>query len=124
MSSTTNPKKKVLIIEDEGDLCLLLEMILSDSTTIISHAKTLQAAKDLLNEEKPDLVILDNRLPDGYGLDFLPYLRENYPATRVIMLSGKDVAAKDIALESGAHLFLSKPVAREKLKGSVSTLLS
>lgn len=124
MSSTTNTRKNVLIIEDEGDLCLLLEMILSDSSTNISHAKNLETAKQLLTEEKPDLVILDNRLPDGYGLDFLPYLRENYPATRVIMLSGKDMAAKDIALESGAHLFLSKPVAREKLKGSVATLLS
>jgi DNA-binding response OmpR family regulator len=124
MTHTSQKLRKILIIDDEGDLCLLLELLLKNDNTAIEHAKTLERAKDLLEKEKPDLVLLDNRLPDGLGIDFIPYIKSNYPTIRIVMISGKDISAKDIALETGANIFLSKPFTREQLVSSIQLLLN
>ena len=124
MPATRPPKNKILIIEDEPDLCLILEVLLKDDDTSIDHVKNLKAAKLFLEQEQPHLVLLDNRLPDGLGLDFLPFIRDTYPGIRIIMISGKDSAAKDLALENGAHIFLAKPFTKDKLHNSVHALLN
>jgi two-component system OmpR family response regulator len=121
---TAKEKNKILIVEDEADLCLLLELILTDGKTSIDHVKNLKAAKEFLAAEQPNLIVLDNRLPDGLGLDLLPFLKSNYPSVRVIMISGKDGAVKDLALENGAHIFLTKPFTKDKLYSSVNALLN
>lgn len=124
MSIAHAAKNKILIVEDEGDLCLLLELILADGKTSIDHVKNLKAAKEFLAEEQPNLIVLDNRLPDGLGLDFLPFIKANYPSVRIIMISGKDGAMKDLALENGANVFLEKPFTKDALSGSVNGLLN
>jgi DNA-binding response OmpR family regulator len=124
MPTSHQPKNKILIIEDEPDLCLILEVLLKDDDTSIYHVKRLKAAKESLEEDEPHLILLDNRLPDGLGLDFLPFIKENYPGIRIIMISGKDSAAKDLALENGAHIFLAKPFTKDKLHNSVHALLN
>ena len=124
MSSNHHTKNSILIIEDEPDLCLLLELILNDGKTLVNHVKSLKAAREFLDREKPNLVVLDNRLPDGLGLDFLPFITANYPQLRVIMISGKDRTAGDLAIENGAHVFLTKPFSKEKLYNSVQALLN
>ncbi len=124
MSTSKPAVNKILIVEDEGDLCLLLELMLSDGKTSIDHVKNLKAAREFIETETPQLILLDNRLPDGLGLDLLPYLKENHPSVRVIMISGKDETAKDLALENGAHIFLGKPFSKEKLYSSVHALLN
>jgi DNA-binding response OmpR family regulator len=123
MSATATPVRKVLIVEDEGDMCFLLELVLNGKGTSVDHVKTLAEAKAFLEENTPDLILLDNRLPDGLGVDFLPILRAQYPDIRVIMISGKDASAVDFALESGADAFLLKPFTRDELKASVEGLL-
>ncbi|MCW3117822.1 MAG: response regulator [Chitinophagaceae bacterium] len=124
MGSTNHPKNSILIIEDEPDLCLLLELILNDEKTTVNHVKSLSAAREFLDKERPNLIVLDNRLPDGLGLDFLPFITSNYPQLRVIMISGKDRSAGDLAIENGAHVFLAKPFTKEKLYNSVQALLN
>src|ERR1700742_769347 len=99
---TTNTSKtalhKVLIIEDEGDMCILLNILLESNNIKVSHVKTLLDAMLYLKEEQPSLILLDNRLPDGYGVDFIAYLKANYPTIKIIMISGVDAAAEDVAL--------------------------
>ncbi len=116
--------KKILIIEDEADMCLILDLMLNREETSVDHVKSLAAAKKFLAEEQPSLVLLDNRLPDGIGIDFLAYLRKEYPAIRIIMISGADKAARDVALENGADQFLAKPFTRAELVASVQKLLN
>jgi two-component system, OmpR family, response regulator len=67
---------------------------------------------------------LDNKLPDGLGIDFISYIKENYPSVKIIMISGYAPAAKDVALEKGADLFLEKPFTREQLYSSIKKLLN
>jgi len=118
------PVTKVLVIEDEGDMCLLLELLLDEKGMAVDHVRSLTDARAFLEKEQPSLVVLDNRLPDGLGIDFIAYLKTQYPEVKILMISGVDIAAKDAALETGADTFLSKPFTQAQLKTSVSSLLN
>jgi two-component system, OmpR family, response regulator len=123
MKSKTAPRK-VLIIEDEGDLCLLLNILLDEEGLEVDHVQSLKKAEEYLLQDKPTLILLDNRLPDGYGVDFLSFIKKEHPAAKVIMISGVDAAAQDVALENGADLFLKKPFTKAQLHNSVMELLN
>jgi two-component system OmpR family response regulator len=116
--------KKVLIIEDEGDMCLLLNIMLNGKDMELDHVKNLASAEEYLQNEQPQVIILDNKLPDGFGLDFLPLLRKSHPASKIIMISGFDGSARDAALESGASIFLEKPFTRDQLYQSIRQLMT
>ena len=105
-------------------MCLILDLMLNREETSVDHVKSLAAARKFLKEEQPSLVLLDNRLPDGIGIDFLGFLKQEYPDIRIIMISGADKAARDVALESGADQFLAKPFSRAQLVASVQQLLN
>jgi len=124
--TTLNSKqpKKVLIVEDEGELCLLLNILLADKNIDLDHVKTLKGAEEYLQTEKPDLMILDNKLPDGLGIDFITLHGKNYPSVKVLMISGYHSAEiKDVALEAGADMFLEKPFSKEQISNAVHELL-
>ena len=116
-------KKKILIVEDEGNMCLLLNIILTDEDTQIDHVKSLATAATHLQSHRPDIVLLDNKLPDGFGVDFIKIVKKLSPASRIIMLTGYDPSASDVAVENGADLFLTKPFTREQLQTAVHTFL-
>ena len=46
-----------------------------------------------LQTDTPSILFLDNHLPDGFGLDFIPYVKKNYPEIKVIMITAHDSAA-------------------------------
>lgn len=116
--------KKVLIIEDEGDMCLLLNILLNGKEMELDHVKDILSAEEYLQKELPDVIILDNKLPDGYGVDFISYIKKNYPSAKIIMISGFDKSAKDVALENGADVYLEKPFTRDQLYQSIKALLA
>lgn len=124
-SATLQPAKtkKVLIIEDEGDMCLLLNIMLNGKEMELDHVKNLAAAGEYLEKENPNVVILDNKLPDGFGIDYISFIKQNYPGVKVIMISGFDGSARDVALENGADIFLEKPFTRAQLFDSIQQLL-
>jgi DNA-binding response OmpR family regulator len=116
--------RNVLLIEDEGEMCLLLNLILDKEGLVVEHVRTLVEADAYLERRLPALILLDNRLPDGFGLDYLVLLKTKFPWIKVIMISGVDAAAADVALETGADDFLSKPFTRAKLMASVNALIN
>ena len=127
MTNTKLPntkEKKVLIIEDEGDMCLLLNLILDGEDFELDHVPTLLDADEYLQKESPAIIILDNKLPDGFGIDFITYIKQKYPAIKIIMISGFDAAAKDVALENGADIYLEKPFTRDQIFQAIETLLN
>lgn len=120
----TQTAQKILIIEDEGEMCLVLNILLSEEDFELEHVKTLAAAGEYLETHQPSLIILDNKLPDGYGVDFIGFLKRHYPAIKIIMITGYDPSAEDVALENGADIFLEKPFTKQKLFESIKTLLT
>ncbi len=116
--------KKVLIIEDEGDMCLLLNIMLTGKEMELDHVKSLASAEEYLQKEQPPVVILDNKLPDGFGIDFIGFIKTASPSTRIIMISGFDGSAKDVALHNGADIFLEKPFTRNQLYDAIVQLMN
>jgi DNA-binding response OmpR family regulator len=116
--------KKILIVEDEADMCLLLNILLAGKNIILDHAKTLSSAASYLDTDQPAIVILDNKLPDGFGIDYIPEMKKKHPNLKVIMISGLGEAAKDVAIHNGADIFLNKPFTREQLFTSIKELLN
>lgn len=116
--------KKVLIVEDEGDMCLLLNILLNGKEMELEHVKSLSAAEEYLQKEQPAVVLLDNKLPDGFGIDFISFIKKNYPSVKIIMISGFDASAQDVALDNGADLFLQKPFTKDQLYTALNGLLN
>jgi DNA-binding NtrC family response regulator len=116
--------KKVLIVEDEGDMCLLLNIMLNGKEMELDHVKSLASAEEYLQKQQPPVVILDNKLPDGFGIDFINFIKTNYPSTKIIMISGYDGSAKDVALYNGADIFLEKPFTKTQLYDAIMQLLN
>ncbi len=116
--------KKVLIIEDEGDMCLLLNIMLNGKEMELDHVKSLASAEEYLQNVQPPVVILDNKLPDGFGIDFISHIKQNYPSIKIIMISGYDGSAKDVALYNGADIFLEKPFTKNQLYDAIVSLMN
>ena len=114
--------KKVLVVEDEGEMGLLLNLILSERNFELDYVNNLLSADEYLQKEKPSVVILDNKLPDGFGVDFISYIMKKYPSMKIIMISGFP-SARDVALENGADMFIEKPFSKDELCNSIDKLL-
>lgn len=115
-------KEKILVVDDDGEMGLVLEMILQDSRFELDYVNNLSLADEYLKKQQPLAVILDNKLPDGYGLDFIVYLKEKYPSLKIIMISGFGLA-RDAALENGADLFFEKPFSLDEFNEGINSLL-
>ncbi|HVU54329.1 MAG TPA: response regulator [Puia sp.] len=125
MSTTSHQhQNKILVVDDEGEMCLLLNLILDGQGMTIDHVNTLSAAKAFLEKNIPSLILLDNRLPDGLGVDFIGYVKKSLPSVKIIMISGVDPEAEDAALEIGADSFLCKPFTRKQLQESIQIILN
>jgi two-component system OmpR family response regulator len=126
MTKTTLPPKtrKILIVEDEGEMCLLLNILLDAKEMELDHVKFLSNAVEYLEKEQPAVVLLDNKLPDGYGVDFISYIKKNYPGIKVIMISGFDSSAKDVAMANGADDYIEKPFTKNQLFDSITRLVN
>ena len=115
--------KKILIVEDEGQIGLVLNMILAERDFDLDYVSTLLAASEYLDKNDPALVILDNKLPDGFGVDFIRYIRKKYPSIKIIMISGF-ASVRDVALENGADAFLEKPFSMDKVNEAIDNALA
>ena len=110
-----------VVIDDDVDLCLLVKAILYPSVTKITCVHSLEVGKNILNETNPDLILLDNNLPDGQGIDIIKEIKAARPRAIVIMISALD-NIKQKALEEGADLFIEKPLSHQMLSEVVKTL--
>jgi len=104
-------KPLALIIDDEADIRELLEITLQRLGIETQSAESISHASHYLQKHKFNLCLLDMRLPDGDGLDFLPTILQSHPTLPVIMITAHgsaDAAVK--AMKLGAFDFLSKPI--------------
>jgi len=119
----TKRAKKMLVVEDQGEMCLILDLILSERKLESDYVNNLLDADEYLEKNKPSVIILDNKLPDGYGVDFIPYAKKKYPGTKIIMISGFSTA-RDVAMENGADAFLEKPFSLDNVNQAIDKVLA
>ena len=79
--------KKILIVDDEADFCMIMKNYFIKKGYIVSLASTIHEGLFKLKEERPDILFLDNNLPDGNGWDSLEKIVEIIPQIRAFLIS-------------------------------------
>lgn len=101
---------KILIVDDEAQIRLFLAEGLRELGYSIEEAGTMAEANDALDQDLPDLVLLDFKLPDGTGLDVIRHLRGLDRNLPVIMLTAfASVQGAVEAMQVGAYDYIGKP---------------
>lgn len=117
-------KKKILIADDETAIHKLLPVVLSSEFDII-HAYNGQETVELIDNEQPDLVVLDLIMPIKDGRDICRDLKKN-PKTkniRVLMLSGRaEQHDRILGLGLGADDYMTKPVSLNHLASKIKKM--
>ena len=115
-------KKKVLIIDDEVDLCLLLKTYLNRRNYEVYYSHTLKEGIRQFKQVEPDILFLDNNLPDGKGIDFLIHSKKEIPVDHVILISADpSEQLKQKALDAGV-LFLEKPFGLNRIREMIKEI--
>ncbi len=104
------PRPCLLLVDDEPHSLSAMRMALEDEFEILTAADT-RAAAALMEEEWVQVVICDQRMPGQTGVEFLSGLRERWPETVRILITGytDPAAMADAINEAGIHQFITKP---------------
>ena len=118
---------KVLVVDDIPVNIILLKTMLSRLNVAVFTAKNGQEALEIINESKPNLVLLDVQMPVIDGLEVLRRVKSN-PETKdlcIIMVSAF-TTSDDIqkAMQLGASAYITKPIILDEFLASVTTSLS
>jgi len=114
--------KRVLIVDDELNIGRSLKLILEREGYAVSTCLTAAEAKAV--SSRPDLYMIDVRLPDESGIDLVRTLRAQEVAAPIVMISGHGAIADAVeAIRAGAYDFLEKPLGRDKVLLSLRNAL-
>lgn len=103
-------KEKILIVDDQPSVRFGLRSLLETEGYRVTEAETGEQALSLITENAPQLMMLDLRLPDGDGLEFLPRIKAIDDDVPIIVLTAHGTIETAIrALKNGAENFLTKP---------------
>ena len=116
--------KTILIVDDEKSIIQSLDGILTDEGFEAISASSGNAALEIIEEEMPDLVLLDIWMPGMDGIETLIKIKETYPHLQVIMMSGHGTIETAVkATKQGAYDFIEKPLSLEKVLLSINNAL-
>lgn len=114
---------KAAIVDDEKDLCFLLKKILEKENFDTTSVNSIQEADEMLYSLNPAVIFLDNQLPDGYGINFIPWIKKSLPGTRVVMMTAfNSDSDKERAFKNGADFFLMKPLSQKVIERTLNEL--
>jgi DNA-binding NarL/FixJ family response regulator len=109
---------RILVVDDHQMFATSLALALEQESglTVVGTAGSLGDARRQMLVEAPDVLLIDHRLPDGYGVQALPELKRLAPQMRIVLMSASvEDAALVQAIENGASGFLSKTATVEEL---------
>jgi two-component system, NtrC family, response regulator PilR len=117
---------KILIVDDDEDLCVALNEFISQMGIQVQTAGTVAVAQQMLLSEMPpfDLVLTDLRIPGGSGIDVLKAAHERCADSLVTMITG--YASMDTAIEVsrlGAYNYITKPFSLDEIGVQVRNMV-
>ena len=116
-------ERRILIVDDDPHLTEMVSMVLENDDYVVDCAETGRDGLAKIDQQPPDLVILDVNLPDMSGMDLLRDLRRTSNVS-VLMLTGRADASDMVSgLDNGADDYLVKPFWPEVLTARVRALL-
>jgi len=119
----TDPR--ILVVDDEADICELVKDILEDEGYQVDTAENGESARAKFSAEMPDLVLLDIWMPDTDGISLLhEWQAQNNPCCPIVMISGHGTVETAVeATRAGAFDFVEKPLSLGKLIMTVEKAL-
>ncbi len=109
-------KVKVLIVDDEKDIAYLLSLNLKKKAYATLVARNLAEAEKIIHTEFPPIILLDNHLPDGLGIEYVSEIKKELPLTKIVMITAYDTPQdRQKALNNGVDVFISKPFKVEEI---------
>ncbi len=115
---------KILVVEDEADLCNTLISYLETEGYRCEKAENLKSASEKIDLYDYDCVLVDIGLPDGSGLSLIKELKQTHSETGIIIISAKDSFDDKInGLDQGADDYLTKPFHFPELNSRIKSLI-
>lgn len=115
---------RILVVDDSPGTLEVVERILSQSGHSVETAPDVAGAVRRLDGGGLNLVITDFRMPGADGLDLVRHVRENFPDTAVVMLTGfPSIEGAVEAVKGGAEAYLTKPFTQTELLETVTQVL-
>ncbi len=110
------PRKKVVIIDDEEDLCQLMKSFLNDLDYDVFLAHTLTKGLAVIQEVTPDIVFIDNNLPDGLGWDQMNFLVREYPNCKINLISAYSYVSPTFDETTSLVSIIEKPLSLNTIR--------
>lgn len=116
---------RILVIDDDNDMCLLLNRFLTRHGYEVTGMNSGGAAIEWMKKNQPDLVLCDFRLEDMTGAQILTKIKESYPAAPVIIITGySDVKDAVEVMKMGAYDYVTKPLFPDEILLTIKKALS
>jgi two-component system response regulator HydG len=116
---------KILVVDDDNDMCLLLTRFLTRNGYVVSSANSGQAAIEWMKKNKPDLVLCDFMLDDMTGIQLLGKIKESHPEASVIIITGySDVKDAVEVMKLGAYDYITKPLYPDEILLTIKKALA
>jgi len=113
-----------LVVDDEPDICELLELTLSRMKVKTRSAANLSEARALLEQQRFDICLTDMRLPDGNGIELVRHIQQlNYELPVAVITAYGSMETAVEALKAGAFDYVSKPVDLHVLRNLINSVL-
>jgi DNA-binding response OmpR family regulator len=112
-------KRKILLVEDSKEIFPMVKQSIG-AVADLEWVKTIEEAKQKLEEFSFNLIILDINLPDGSGIDLCAQIRASSPSTPIFMLSSNtQLSEKVMGFSAGADDYITKPFETLELKARI-----
>ncbi len=118
-----NPTTHILVVDDDTRLRLLLQRFLRDNGMFVSTAKNAADAREMLQNYKFDLLIVDIMMPDETGLEFLTTFRQESNLPVILLTAMGETEDRIAGLETGADDYLPKPFEPKELVLRIKNIL-
>jgi two-component system, NtrC family, response regulator HydG len=116
--------KKILVVDDDVDICMLLSAFLGKKGFEVSKAHSSKGMLNLMNEKKFDAVLCDFRLGDTDGLEAISEIHKIDAAVPVIIITGySDIKTAVNVIKSGAFDYVAKPLIPDEILHTIQRAL-
>ena len=116
--------KKLLIVDDDIDLCLLLNLYLTRKGFKVTEAHSSKEALSFIQYNPPDLVVCDIRLQDMDGISLMNIVKDNSPDLPFVFITAyDDIKTSSKAMSSGALDYITKPLLPEEVTLCIQKIL-
>ena len=118
-----NGRTRLLVVDDDASVRAMLREYLEGHGYAVAEADSGARMRALVEQELPDLVLLDIRLPGEDGITLARYLREHYDVGIIMVTASGDVVDRVVGLEVGADDYLPKPFDLRELLARLKSVL-